>query len=86
MTDVVAPAPPAARERTLLAGVPDRIVQVSVALALAAGITVSLGQFRPWTTLPLAALLVAATWRPFRPRVTAAERLGARWALVGAGV
>jgi len=60
-------------------------VQVTVALALAAGITVSLGQFRPWTTLPLAALIVAATWRPFRPRVTAADVRGAAWALGAAG-
>jgi len=73
-------------ERSLwIAAGPERIVQVTVALALAAGITVSLGQFRPWTTLPLAALIVVATWRPFRPRVSAADVRGAAWALGAAG-
>jgi hypothetical protein len=38
-----------------------------VALALAAGIMVSLGQHRPWTTLPLAALLGWALWTAVTP-------------------
>jgi len=69
------------RERVWIAAAPERIVQVTVALALAAGIMVSLGQFRPWTVLPLAGVLVAASWRAFRPRVARADVIGARWAL-----
>jgi len=71
----------AATRHLWIAGLPERIVHVTVALALASGITVSLGQFRPWTTLPLAALLLAGTWRAFRPRVTARDVQGAKWAL-----
>ena len=87
VTDMLTPAPPRTRagRRLWVAALPERIVQVTVALALAAGITVSLGQFRPWTTQPLAALLLAATWRVFRPRVTARDVVGARWALGSAG-
>ncbi len=73
------------RERVWIAGLPDRIVHVTVALALAAGITVSIGQFRPWTTIPLAALILAATWRVFRPRVSVADVPGALLALGAAG-
>jgi hypothetical protein len=73
------------RDRVWIAAAPERIVHVTVALAMAAGITVSLGQFRPWTALPLAAILVAVTWRMFRPRVTRADVNGAAWAL-GAAV
>lgn len=72
-------------ERLWVAAAPERIVQVTIALALAAGITVSLGQFRPWTTLPLAGLIVVATWRMFRPRVSVADVRGAAWALGAAG-
>lgn len=72
-------------ERLWIAAAPERIVQVTIALALAAGITVSLGQFRPWTTLPLAALIIAATWRAFAPRVSARDVRGAAWALGAAG-
>lgn len=68
-------------ERLWIAAAPARIVQVAVALSLAAGITVSLGHFRPWTALPLAAVLVAITWRPFRPVVTASDVRGAALAL-----
>jgi hypothetical protein len=72
-------------ERLWIAAAPERIVQIAVALALAAGITVSLGQFRPWTALPLAAVLAAATWKVFTPRVTGADVRGAAWALAIAG-
>ncbi|MGC4175570.1 hypothetical protein [Demequina sp.] len=72
------------RAHLWVAAAPERIVQVIVALSLAAGLTVTLGQFRPWTVLPLAALLVAATWRPFRPRVSATDVSGARLALIAA--
>jgi hypothetical protein len=75
----------ATRERLWIAAGPERIIQVTVALAVAAGITVSLGQFRPWTALPLAAILVALTWRPFRPRVTASDIRGGGLALAAAG-
>jgi len=74
-----------ARERIWVAASPERILQVAVALALAAGITVSLGQFRPWTAVPLAAVLVAISWRPFSPRVTRADVRGAGFALGIAG-
>jgi len=73
------------RERLWVAAAPERIVQVTVALAIAAGTTVSLGQFRPWTALPLAAILVAVTWRPFRPLATRKDVNGAAWALGAAG-
>lgn len=68
-----------------LAAAPDRAVQIAVALSLAAGITVSLGWFYAWTTLPLAAVLIVATWRPLAPRVTAADARGATFALGTAG-
>jgi len=66
-----------------LAAGPDRVVQITVALALAAGVTVSLGQFRPWTVLPLAALVIAATWKAFRPRVDPRDAFPAALALGG---
>lgn len=52
-----------------------------MALSLASGIMVSLGQFYPWTVVPLAAALVALTWRPLAPKVSAADGTGAAWAL-----
>jgi len=74
------PVPPApATRRTRAAFVaPDAVVVALVSLALAGGATVSLGQHRPWTTLPLAALLAWALWRAVAPRerATAAR---ARW-------
>jgi len=82
VTPVAVQAP--TRERLWIAAAPHRIVHVTVALSLAAGITVSLGQFRPWTALPLAAILITLTWRPLRPRVTASDIPGARLALLAA--
>ena len=73
-------------ERLWIAAAPERIIHVAVALSLSAGVTVSLGQFRPWTALPLAAILIALTWKAFRPRVTAADGRGASLALAAAGV
>lgn len=46
---------------------------------------VSLGLFRPWTVLPLAAALVVVTWKPLAPQVSASDRSGAAWALGAAG-
>lgn len=66
-----------------IAAGPERVVHVAVALALAAGLTVSVGQFRPWTTLPLAALLIAASWRAFRPRIDPRDAWPAALALGG---
>jgi len=66
-------------------------VQIAVALALAAGVTVSLGWFYAWTSLPLAAVFVLVTWRPLAPRVSAISNdaathtRGAAWALGAAG-
>jgi hypothetical protein len=68
-----------------------------VALALAAGIAVSLGQHRPWTTLPLALVIAWALWLAVRPReialpeqgapvASAHQRVrGASWLLASAG-
>lgn len=49
---------------------PHAILTALVALALAAALTVSLGEHRPWTTLPLAALIGWALWRAVRPHET----------------
>lgn len=43
-------------------------VIAGVAVALAAGTTVSLGVHRPWVTLPLAAVLGWLMWKAVRPR------------------
>jgi len=43
------------------------LVAATVALAVAAGTTVSLGIHRPWTTLPLAIAIVFGLWRAVRP-------------------
>ncbi len=45
-----------------LAAAPERLTLILVGLAVASGITVSLGAFRPYTTLPLAAALIAVGW------------------------
>src|SRR5690606_2025518 len=58
---------PTAGERALLAA-PDAIVVALVALALAAGLTVSLGAHRPWTTLPAAVLIGWLLWLAVRAR------------------
>ncbi len=52
---------------------PHAAVVALVALGLAAGIMVSLGQHRPWTTVPLAAILGWALWLAVRPRHGADE-------------
>jgi len=44
-----------------------------VALALAAGVTVSLGIHYWWTVIPLTAVLVASTWSLFTPRLVATQ-------------
>lgn len=46
---------------------PEAIVTGLVGLSLAAATTVSLGIHRPWTTLPLAAIITVALWRSVRP-------------------
>ena len=66
---------------------PDWILLLTVSLAVACAATVSLGVFRPWTTLPLSVVLSAGGWRllPTR-RPTASDARGARWLLVGISV
>lgn len=96
--------PPAPDERTpsraeaILLAAPDTLVAGLVSLALAAGLMVSLGQHRPWTTLPAAALIGWLLWRAVRPLgsaplapgespATLAARLhGTRVLLIGAGI
>jgi len=53
---------------------PERLMLIAVSLAVAAGLAVSLGQHHPWTVLPLAALLVAAGWRPLAPTPDSTRR------------
>lgn len=79
-------APP--RLHTALVAAPERIVQITVALALAAGATVSLGIHYWWTVLPAATLLVAVTWNPLRPciEVTIASLRAALIVLGGVAV
>ncbi|NTV39261.1 MAG: hypothetical protein HGA51_04795 [Demequinaceae bacterium] len=69
----------------LLARLPEMLVAGTVALALAAGATVTLGVHRPWTTLPLALLIGVALWRAVRPRgaVDEADVRAASWSLAG---
>jgi len=64
---------------------PEVAVTASVALALAAGITVSLGIHRPWITLPLFVIIHIALWRAVRPALHdgESERSSARWVLLG---
>ncbi len=70
-----------------LAAAPERLVLATVALALACGVTVSLGVFRPWITLPLALLLGATLWRLApHPRRDERSARGAAWLLGGAFV
>ena len=52
----------------LLARLPEMLVTATVASALAAGTTVTLGIHRPWTTLPLALVVGLVMWRAIRPR------------------
>ena len=61
------------------------LVAATVAAALAAGTTVTLGIHRPWTTLPLALVVGVALWRAIRPRnsPTDADFRAAKWSLGG---
>lgn len=69
----------------LLARLPEMLVTATVAVALAAGTTVTLGIHRPWTTLPLALVVGIALWRAVRPhrRPSAADARAATWSLAG---
>ncbi|PKQ15320.1 MAG: hypothetical protein CVT68_09320, partial [Actinobacteria bacterium HGW-Actinobacteria-8] len=67
-------------------GTPEFVVVALVALALAAATTASLGIHRPYTTLPLAALLTWGSWLAVRPRAShdgPGARLASQWALLG---
>ena len=79
-----APAKPT-RTQTLLVATPERVMQIMVALALAAGATVSLGIHYWWTVLPLTAALVTTTWAALAPRlaVTVAGARAAAIAVLG---
>ncbi len=61
------------------------LVAATVAVALAAGTTVTLGIHRPWTTLPLALIVGVALWRAIRPHdaPSDADARAARWSLGG---
>lgn len=88
---LVTPAPltraPTAPTRTqsALAALPERAVQITVALALVAGVTVSLGVHYWWTVLPLTAVLVAATWTVMGPRAATTAAAAGRAAAVAVG-
>lgn len=71
------------RTRDMIAAVPERVVLVVTALALAAGVVVSVGQHRWWTVLPLAAVLIIVAWRPLAPRPAGPE--DARGAAIAVG-
>lgn len=54
--------------------IPDAVIVSLVALSLASAIAVSVGQHRPWTTIPLALILGWGLWRLGRPdNLTASE-------------
>ena len=69
----------------LLSGLPEMLVAATVAVALAAGTTVTLGIHRPWTTLPLALVVGVALWRAIRPTEapSEADARAAKWSLGG---
>ncbi len=70
-----------------LAATPERLLLSAVAIVLACGVTVSLGVFRPWTTIPLALVLGAIGWRFVPPpRRDEASARGSTWLLGGAFV
>lgn len=73
--------------RRALAAAPERLTLTLVSLAVACGLTVSLGAFRPMTALPLAAVLTAAGWI-FGPEGKRDGRsaLGGGIAVAGAGI
>ena len=64
---------------------PERVVLIGVALAVAAGVMVSVGAHYWWTVLPGAALLCALLWRPLTSRtpVSLAAARGGAIALAG---
>lgn len=61
------------------------VVTATVAVALAAGATVTMGVHRPWTTLPLALVIGVALWRAIRPQgePSDADAGAAKWSLAG---
>lgn len=67
---------------------PEMAVTAMVALSLAAGITVSLGIHRPWTTLPLFVVLHVGLWIAVRPAPERSReaRSSARLVLIGTAV
>lgn len=67
-----------------LCSAPDRILVVTMALAVSCAITVSLGVFRPWITLGLAALLGTVGWFVIPARRPGEEvARGSGWLLAG---
>ncbi|MCJ7827101.1 MAG: GtrA family protein, partial [Demequinaceae bacterium] len=76
-----------ARLYRALCAAPDRILLVTVSLAVACATTVSLGVFRPWSALPLAAVLSTIGWflLPTRPPGASVAK-GSGWLLVGVAV
>lgn len=77
-----------ARGARALLALPDRLPVLLGALALAGLLTVLAGVFRPWTVLPLAVLLAAASWRwvPAAPAVTRSGLWSTGVVLVGCAV
>jgi hypothetical protein len=69
----------------LLSRFPEMLVAATVSVALAAATTVTLGIHRPWTALPLAAVVGVALWRAIRPQdsPTDADSRAAKWSLGG---
>ena len=67
------------------AAVPQRTVHVVVALGLAAGLMATAGAHHAWTVLPLAAVLIAVSWRPLAPRgpATRQDAMGSLVAVAG---
>jgi hypothetical protein len=67
---------------------PEVAVTAMVSLSLAAGLTVSLGIHRPWTTLPLFVLIHLGLWIAVRPAASndRVERSSARWVICGAAI
>lgn len=63
----------APRARLAAARAADWFVVGTVAIALAAGVTVSLGIHRPWTTLPLAVAIGWGLWKAVGPRAEASR-------------
>jgi len=70
-----------------LAAAPERLTLILVGLAVASGVTVTFGVFYPYTTLPLAALLIGGAWTvlPRGPR-DRRSAFGGGMALAGSAV